>query len=142
MTRKSIGCMVPLSSITLMVASLVESITVLPAKKTRSGSDICLQCTSSSAVAFSISSMVVEMKLWVAPESTIAVKLLVPTDTYSSKICNELSLLACTRLFVHVAMVPLLSFLVWVSWVVRAAIVCCQNAAWHQQCRAMCDCHT
>ena len=71
-----------------MVASLVDSTTVLSAKETRSGSDVCLQCTSSGAVAFSISSMVVEIKLWVAPESTIAVELLVPTNTYSSKSCN------------------------------------------------------
>ena len=72
-----------------MVASLVDSTTVLSAKETRSGSDVCLQCTSSGAVAFRISSMVVEMKVWLGPEPTIAVELLVPSDTYSSKISNE-----------------------------------------------------
>ena len=72
-----------------MVANFVDRTIVLSARETRSGCDVWRHCTAFGAFAFNISSMVVDMKLWVAPESTIAVEPLAPIVTYNSKSCDE-----------------------------------------------------
>ena len=111
-----------------IVASLVDSTTVSSAKLTRSGLLACRHWTQFGAAAFTISSIDDEIKLCVAPESTIDDVFWFPITTGSSKrlgsafetfvTCARFVYQASTRCNILLcyadkrAVVPVLSFLV------------------------------
>ena len=83
----------------------VDKTTKLSAKLTRKGSLACHHLTQSCKADLIMSSMLLEIKLCVAPESTIAVVFWLPTDSGKSKSSFEVCLVTFAMLFIQVVFV-------------------------------------
>ena len=104
-TRNSIAYSSEPSNVVLTVASFVDSTTVLSARLTRRGSAVYRQEIHSGVVLFKMSTMVVDRKLCVAPESIIAVVFCVPIAKGNSKRSASavtILLVTCASRLVHV----------------------------------------